>query len=114
MAVDAAKGPELEEKVVQDVVRRILSAGDPLEIVLFGSRARGDAHDDSDVDILIVEASDLPRYRRPARYRRALAGMLPSKDILVWTPAEIGEWENVPNAFINVIRKEGKVLYARP
>ena len=45
------------------------------------------------------------------RYYHALAGLFPAKDILVYTPAEVEEWADVPNAFITTALREGKVLY---
>jgi len=106
--------PPVTDELLGEMVRRIRAAGNPLKIVLFGSRARGDARPDSDIDLLVIEESDLPRYRRSAVYRRALVGLFPSKDIVVWTPAEVLEWANVPNAFITTALDEGKVLYERP
>lgn len=93
------------------MIRRILATGQPQKIILFGSRARGDARPDSDYDLLLIEPSDLPRYKRAARYRRVLVGVVPAKDILVWTPEEVAEWQNVPNAFITTVMREGVVLY---
>ena len=54
--------------------------------------SRGDAHADSDYDLLLVEPSELPRHRqRAARYRHALTGLAGAKDILVWTPDEVAQ-----------------------
>ena len=39
--------------------------------------------------------------------------MFPSKDILVYTPAEVAEWAEVPNAMPTSALHEGRVLYAR-
>jgi len=99
------------ESLLSEMVEKIRHAGSPEKIVLFGSRARGDAGTDSDIDLLVVEKSDLPRYRRAARYRRAVAGMFTAKDIVVWSPEEIEDWKAVPNAFITTILREGRVLY---
>lgn len=109
----ATAHPLVTEQLLVEAVNRILSVGAPQKIILFGSQARGDAKPGSDLDLLIVEESDLPRYRRSARYRRALQGLFPSKDVVVWTPQEIEEWQAVPQAFITKALAEGKRLYER-
>ncbi|HMC66777.1 MAG TPA: nucleotidyltransferase domain-containing protein [Gemmataceae bacterium] len=112
--IDTFAFPQVTSELLNDVVRCIRAVGAPERIVLFGSRARGDAREDSDLDILIIEESNLPRYQRSSRYYLALAGLFPAKDILVYTPAEVAEWSQVPNAFVSTALREGKVLYARP
>jgi len=99
------------DAALQEMIQRITTTGNPQKIILFGSRARGDARPDSDYDLLLIEPSDQPRHRRAARYRRALIGLAPAKDILVWTPEEVAEWRDVPNAFITAAINEGIVLY---
>lgn len=101
------------DQQLDEMIQRILTVGNPDKIVLFGSRARGEANPDSDYDLLLIETSTLPRYKRAARYRRALIGTAPSKDVLVWTPAEVEKWSGVPNAFITTVLREGVVLYDR-
>jgi predicted nucleotidyltransferase len=108
---EAGSYPPVTEELLREVVRRIRSVGTPRAVVLFGSHARGDARPDSDLDLLIVEPSDLPRFKRSGRYRRVLRGVFPAKDVVVWTPEEIEEWRDVPNAFITSILAEGRVLY---
>jgi len=105
--------PEVDEALLREMVSRMLAVGNPGRIVLFGSRARGTARADSDIDLLLIEDSDLPRYRRSGRYRRALVGLFPSKDVVVYTPEEVARWRNVPNAFVTVALREGRTLYER-
>jgi uncharacterized protein len=80
--------PAITTETLEEVVRRILAAGSPLRIVLFGSQARGESRPGSDLDVLIIEDSSLPRYKRAARYLRALVGVFPAKDVVVWTTQE--------------------------
>jgi len=105
--------PTLDAPRLRQIVDRILAAGAPEKIVLFGSRARGTARQDSDLDLLIIEPSALPRYRRAIPYLRALVGVFPAKDIVVWTPAEVRAWQHVSNSFIATALREGQTLYER-
>jgi predicted nucleotidyltransferase len=98
---------------LQTIVQRLLAAGHPQKIILFGSKARRQAGCDSDYDLLVIEDSSQPRYRRAVSYRRALKDLGISKDIVVWTPREIAEWQNVSNAFITTVLREGTLLHER-
>jgi predicted nucleotidyltransferase len=103
--------PPITDELLSEIVERILAVGEPRRIILFGSHARGAARPDSDLDLLIIEESDLPRHRRASRYLRALVGLYPNKDLVVWTPDEVREWVNVPHVFITTALREGRTLY---
>jgi predicted nucleotidyltransferase len=107
----AIEYPSVTDELLDEVVRRLRQVGSPQKIVLFGSRARGDARPDSDLDLLILEDSELPGYARSPRYYLALTGLFPAKDIVVFTPEEVQEWSDVPNAFVTTALREGRVLY---
>ena len=110
---DSFQYPAVTPQLLDEVVGAIVAAGTPLKIVLFGSRARGNAKPHSDIDLLVIEESNLPKYRRAARYYVALADFLLGQDIVVRTPAEIEEWREEPNALVTTALREGKVLYER-
>ena len=103
----------VDESVIEKIVRKLVNAIDPDRIVLFGSRARGDARPDSDVDLLVIKDSDEPAYRRAQRAYRALSDLGVPKDIIWRTPAEVEEWSSVPNYVTTRALGEGKVLYEK-
>lgn len=104
---------KVDHNVTAEIVKRIIASVQPEKIILFGSYAYGQPHADSDLDILVVMESDLPRYKRAVPIYRALAGLLIPKDVLVYTPQEIEAWSAVPQAFITTIIHRGCVVYEK-
>ena len=103
----------VDAEIALEIVRRIVRLVSPLKVILFGSRARGDARPDSDFDLLVVRDSDKPRPERSAPIYTALADLPAEVEVMVYTPAEIKEWEQVPEAFVTTAIREGRVLYER-
>ncbi|HTV56789.1 MAG TPA: nucleotidyltransferase domain-containing protein [Terriglobia bacterium] len=103
----------MNEDLLRDIVRRIVEAAQPEKIIVFGSRARGDARPDSDLDLLVIKESGEPGYLRDAALYRALAGLNAPVDVITYTPEEIRDWSTVPQAFITTAIREGKVVYER-
>jgi uncharacterized protein len=95
----------------QEIVGRIRAIAEPEQIILFGSRARGEGHTDSDLDLFIILDSDLPRYRRAVPFYEALAGLGRAKDIVVYTPAEVADWRTASCSLVATVLREGQVLY---
>jgi predicted nucleotidyltransferase len=103
----------VDEALLGEVVRRLVEAIDPDKIILFGSRARGDPRPDSDLDLLIIKASDEPGHRRDARAYRAVGAVGVPKDMLWFTPEEVQDWAEVKHHIISHAVKEGRVLYEK-
>ena len=101
------------EPLLEQIVARIVEQAQPEKVILFGSRARGDARSSSDFDILVIKECDESRARREVPLYRALAGLWADVDIIVYTPEEVLEWSAVPQAFVTTAVREGKVLYER-
>jgi predicted nucleotidyltransferase len=99
---------------LQEMTRQIVDVAQPLRVILFGSRARGQARENSDWDILVIAPSNLPRFRRAAPIYRALSKIPIPVDIIVYTPQEVEEWRNVPQALVTTATREGMVLYEKP
>ena len=49
----------ISEKTIQEAVERLVAAANPNKIILFGSYARGDATEDSDLDLMVI-AHEVP------------------------------------------------------
>ena len=103
----------VDDNLLREIVRRLVDAVDPDRIVLFGSRARGDARPDSDIDMLIVKDSNEPPHRRAIPAYRALTGLGVPKDIIWRTPAEVEDWSAVPNYVTTRALHEGRILYEK-
>ncbi len=107
--------PHLDSALRHSIVERIVAAVAPEKIVLFGSRARGTHRPESDIDLLVVQASDEPRYVRSRPIYAALSDLPFEVDteIIVFTPGEVREWSAAPTAFVTTAIREGTVLYER-
>ena len=101
----------MADRLVEQIVSRIVEASHPERVVLFGSRARGEPRSESDYDLLVIKKSDEPRYRRAVPLYEALVGLLANVDIMVYTPKEVSEWSDLPEAFVTTAVREGKALY---
>jgi uncharacterized protein len=86
--------------LIQDIIRRVVDATQPQKVILFGSRARGDFRPDSDFDLLVIKESDEPRYRRSIAAYLALADLPVEVEVVVYTPDEVADWSQVPQAFV--------------
>lgn len=99
--------------VLDEVVRRLVATLQPERIYLFGSRARGDADGDSDLDILvIVKHSDAPQHRRAQDAYHTLWGIRASLDVLVWIVDEFERQVPVVASLPATVVREGRLLYA--
>ena len=103
--------PQLDPKLVEEIVRRIVETVHPEKIILFGSLARGDARPESDLDLLVIAQSQEPRYRRSAPLYGILSDIFIPMDILVYSPEEVEEWSGVRQAFVTTAIREGRVVY---
>jgi predicted nucleotidyltransferase len=103
----------VNDDLVRDIVRRIVETAQPEKVILFGSQARGDARPHSDFDVLVIKQSDEPRHRRSVPLYVALADLPVEVEVMVYTPEEVEEWSEVPQAFVTTAVREGTTIYER-
>lgn len=97
------------------VIDAVVQAFDPEKIILFGSWARGDFMESSDVDLMVVANTDL---RYIDRIHKALKALPEDEavrygfDVLVYTPEEFEHLRRT-RRFVEQACEEGKILYER-
>ncbi len=93
---------------IQSIIATFLPYN-PQRIILFGSRAHGNFHADSDWDIALVKDTDEPYHDRVIGARRLLRTTVPV-DLFVFTQKELQEKMST-NPLIREIVTTGKVIY---
>jgi len=101
------------EHWIELMVERLATQFSPQRIVLFGSRARGDAGLESDVDLLVVLDEVGDRTATAVAMRTAIADMPVAKDIVVTTPGEIEERGHLVGTVLRPALEDGRTVYAR-
>lgn len=101
--------------MLKQITECIVREYQPDKIILFGSWARGDADEQSDIDLLVISDREarLPRYKRGLDVRLLLSQFQMPKDILFYTHQDVERWRDVPHTFIHTVLREGQVLYER-
>ena len=100
----------VDEKVIGEAAVRLLHAAPRgSEVILFGSYARGDATEESDLDFLVIEPDLTDRRLETVRLRQVLRGMPVGIDILVASRPTFEAWKETPNNTLNQAWKEGRV-----
>ncbi len=106
----------LDPKLLNEIVQRLVNAVKHEKIYLFGSHAYGQPHDDSDVDLLIVVSdSDIPIREKIAESYCALQELVVPAEIRVVAQKEFMKRSNWFSSIERVVIEKGKLLYeSRP
>ena len=98
---------------VRQFVDELVRQFTPDRVILFGSYARGEAAEDSDVDLLVI----MPTRKRPLQQaleiRQRISRHFPL-DLLVKTPAEVTRRLALHDVFLTSVIREGETLYESP
>jgi predicted nucleotidyltransferase len=103
----------IEENKINDIILRIAARFNPDKIILFGSYAEGNPNNDSDIDLLIIRDTDLPRHKRSLEIQKYLIGSMIPLDILVYTNNEFEKGKSDEFSFLSSAIKSSRILYER-
>ena len=101
------------ERIIEQMVLRIVERFDPEQIILFGSVVRGNARPDSDLDLLVVMQVEGSRREKAVEIGVAVNDIPMPKDIVVTTPEDF-EWQKeIVGTIERPAVREGRLVYAR-
>jgi predicted nucleotidyltransferase len=105
---------QVDERFLAALVRRIVAVSGATRVILFGSRARNEEREDSDVDLfVIVPGSAEERDVKRRAISRALFKRRIPLDIIVRSEDDVRRAISLGDPFIvDDILREGRVLYA--
>lgn len=112
----AAANPEpfdwdVTEERVLTALDRLIADVDPVKIIAFGSRARGTARADSDLDLAVILPADSPR--PSVSIWSLLSGLRMSVDLIVADEPRHERFRHSINSVHHDIAEEGVVLYRK-
>jgi predicted nucleotidyltransferase len=99
----------VSDRDIQALADTIVARFRPDRIVLFGSQARGEPGEESDVDLLVVLEGAGPRYKDAGAIRAALRTDIPL-DVVVRRPHEFRN--HLGDPLVLDALQHGRVLYA--
>ncbi len=99
---------------IDDLVGRIVKAVHPLRIVLFGSAARGEMGQDSDIDVMVVVPDGTHRLDTVRTLYRRISGFGYPVDLVVTTPSVLERHKDNIGLIYRTVLAEGIEIYALP
>jgi uncharacterized protein len=104
----------IDESIVPEIVRRILTVTRPDKVILFGSAATGLMARDSDIDLLVIEANPGDVREESVRLYGALTGLGYPVDVIVMSVERFEETKQVIGGLAYPANKYGRVIYESP
>lgn len=102
----------IADSIIAHAVKLLHQNAPGATIILFGSYARGEAKDDSDLDLLIVEPELRFRRRETMRLRDLLRPLRLPVDLIVVSRSVFDAYSGVEGSILQRAQMEGRVLRA--
>ncbi|MFC1833891.1 nucleotidyltransferase domain-containing protein [Thermodesulfobacteriota bacterium] len=103
----------MDKELISHITDRIVRTFNPVRIVLFGSAARSEDDEQSDLDLFIGMETDLKPPERSVQVSSIFGLRRWSLDLIVYTPEEVRQHRGIPGTMLSRIEAEGVALYER-
>jgi predicted nucleotidyltransferase len=99
--------------ILPQIVARIVEVLQPVQVWLFGSRARGEARDDSDWDLMAILPDDAPEQDLDlcSVWQRLRDLRLQRVELFTMTLSEFHEWNRSLGTLAEIVASTGIVVY---
>jgi len=102
--------PTRNTEAINRLTELLIEAAKPKRIIMFGSQARGEAGEDSDLDVMVVEEGVSDRVGEMVRLNRLLHSLDITVDLLVVNAEKFNYWCDTPGNVYVEAAAEGEVL----
>ena len=102
---------DVDRKLIDEIIGRILAVTQAERIIIFGSAASGQMNRDSDIDLLVLKSAPGNPRQESVRVRQALMGLGYPFDIIVMDTERFEESKGVIGGIAFPANKYGKVIY---
>jgi predicted nucleotidyltransferase len=104
----------IEQETIQKIIEIIVKEINPEKIIMFGSRAREDARDNSDYDICVIkEGIEHERNKYTKKLYIALHDVGEAIDLIVETPDRFPKLIEYKSYIYRHIQKDGLIIYEK-
>ena len=86
----------------------------PEKIILFGSAAKQDTDEYSDIDVVLIKKTSQRFLARLIEVAKLLRNEVFPVDVFVYTPEEFEVMGERENPFIEQVLKSGRIIYVAP
>ena len=98
------------KKKIRQLIKSLLPY-QPERVFLFGSWARGEEDELSDIDLVVIKRTSTPFLERLREVSTLLPAEIGGVDILVYTLDEFAAMQEQGNAFAEMIIEEARLIY---
>ena len=96
---------------ITKIANRIKEICSPVKIILFGSAARGEIHENSDLDFLVIVSNGTHRRKTAQMIYKNIIDIGFAADVIVVTEEDVENYKDLDGTIIKPALTEGNLIY---